>query len=94
MSSRILQSVMLLNFALAIENLYQKRHFLMDRLLEVWTYDQESCRTGSVPCDREEWRRGPRSELPSAPAITSVFIRLAQGVVDAIWLDLGALNQG
>ena len=28
------------------------------------------------------------------PAITSAFIRLAQGVVDVIWLDLGALFQG
>ena len=26
--------------------------------------------------------------------LTSAFIRLAQRVVDAIWLDLGALNQG
>ena len=26
--------------------------------------------------------------------ITSAFIWLAQAVLDAIWLDLGALNQG
>ena len=26
--------------------------------------------------------------------VRSAFIRLAQGVVDAIWLDLGALNKG
>ena len=45
----------------------------------------------------EEWGRGSAkwtSEHASARSITSAFIRLAQGVVDAIWLDLGALNQG
>ena len=31
-------------------------------------------------------------ELAQFPVIA--FIRLAQGLVDAIWLDLGALNQG
>ena len=45
----------------------------------------------------EGWGRGSAkrtSERASARSITSAFIRLAQGVVDAIWLDLGALNQG
>ena len=27
-------------------------------------------------------------------SITSAFIRLAQGMMETIWLDLGALNQG
>ena len=48
-------------------------------------------RTGSVPCDRGVGEGVHEADLP---AITSAFIRLAQGVVDAIWLDLGALNQG
>ena len=48
-------------------------------------------RTGSVPCDREEWGGG--SAKRTSERITSAFIRLAQGVVDAIWLDLGALNR-
>ena len=34
---------------------------------------------------KEGWGRDP---------LASAFIKLAQGVVDAIWLDLGALNQG
>ena len=40
-------------------------------------------------------RGGLRSKPPSAPArgITPAFIKLAQGVVDVVWLDLGALNQ-
>ena len=33
------------------------------------------------------------SEHATVRLLTSVFIRIAQGVVDAIWLDLGALNQ-
>ena len=46
--------------------------------------NQNNARTGSVPCDREEWGRGPQSGPPSA---TSAFIRLAaQEAVDAIWL--------
>ena len=44
----------------------------------------------------EEWGRWSAKrtcERASSRSITSAFIRLAQGMVDAIWLDLGALNQ-
>ena len=56
-------------------------------------------RTDSVPCDREEWGRGrgegsAKQTSEHASARFPAFIRLAQGVVNAIWLDLGALNQG
>ena len=46
----------------------------------------------SRPCLYQNWLSSlwPRSGPPS----TLAFIRLAQGVVGTIWLDLGALNQG
>ena len=47
-----------------------------------------TCKTGSVPCDREGWERVREADLRARQR--SAFIRLAQGVVDAIWLDLGA----
>ena len=49
-------------------------------------------RTGSVPCDRGVGERVREADLQ--PRQREAFIRLAQEVVDAIWLDLGALNQG
>ena len=36
---------------------------------------------------------GGRGSVKWGSKGTSAFIRLAQGVVDAIWIDLGALNQ-
>ena len=51
-------------------------------------------RTGSVPCDRRVGKGVREADLRARQREASAFIRLAQGVVDAIWLDLGALNQG
>ena len=55
-----------------------------------YAWDSKLCkgRTGSVPCDRGVGSWTSESQREAA------FIRLAQGVVDTIWLDLGALNQG
>ena len=43
----------------------------------------------------EEWAGVRKADLRARQREeTSAFIRLAQGVVDAIWLDLGALKKG
>ena len=56
----------------------------------------DTVRTGSVPCDRGVGEGVREADLWARQheAITSAFIRLGQAMVDAIWLDLGALNQG
>ena len=41
----------------------------------------------------EGWGEGVR-EADLRARLSSAFIRLAQGMVDAIWLDLRALKQG
>ena len=52
-------------------------------------------RTGSAPCDREEGGGGGCAKRNSERAsVTSHQASSRGGTVDAIWLELGALNQG
>ena len=51
-------------------------------------------RTGSILVTLRGGGEGFTKQTSECTITSAFYIRLAQGVVEAIWLNLGALNQG